>query len=122
VKWWLVEAIRLVMDFISLKQPPFHERKWYTFISQFTQHHISWVKKGSIIINPIIYRKQMDSLILRYPRLKPWYSKQFKLRLTPLGDYTFTHGLARGTLPFGLVEGTCRKHRIQQINQKIKNI
>jgi len=23
VKWWLVEAIRLVMDFISLKQPPF---------------------------------------------------------------------------------------------------
>ncbi|MFQ5835295.1 MAG: lysophospholipid acyltransferase family protein [bacterium] len=34
-------------------------------MSWFTQYHISWVKKGSII-NPIIYRKQIESLILRF--------------------------------------------------------
>jgi len=57
--------------------------------------------------NQLIFKITTSNIKLgfrRYPRLKPRHSKQFKLRLTPLGDYTFTHGQARGTLPFGLLE------------------
>lgn len=40
----------------------------------------------------------------RYPRLKPWHSKQFKLCFTTFGDCPLIHGQACGTPPLGLLE------------------
>jgi len=40
----------------------------------------------------------------RYARLKPWHLSKFKLRLT--------HGQARGTLPFGLLEPNSEEHEV----------